>query len=184
MTKDNNLLGSFELTGLPPAPRGVPQIEVTFEIDVNGLLKVSAVDKATGKSESVEIKNDKGRLSEEQIEQMIKDAEKFADEDKAFKERIEAKNILENYLFTIKGQVTDDNQLGKKIPEEDKTKILDLIKEKVSWMDSNGNTATKEDFEEQKAEVENVFNPITSKLYADGSSAGGSSSSSEGHDEL
>ena len=125
MTRDNNLLGKFELTGIPPAPRGVPQIEVTFEIDVNGILKVSAVDKGTGKSESITITNDKGRLSEEEIERMVKEAEEFAEEDKLVRERVEAKNVLENYLYHVKGQVTDEKELGKKISEEDKKTVLD-----------------------------------------------------------
>src|SRR5690606_34569669 len=99
LTKDNNLLGKFELTGIPPAPRGVPQIEVSFELDTNGILKVSASDKGTGKVESITITNDKGRLSQEDIERMVAEAEKYADEDKANKEKIEARNALENYAF-------------------------------------------------------------------------------------
>src|ERR1700709_1373595 len=107
MTKDNNLLGKFELTGIPPAPRGIPQIEVTFELDANGILRVSASDKGTGKAESITITNDKGRLSTEEIERMVEEAEKFADEDKAVRERIEARNSLENYLFSLKNQDKD-----------------------------------------------------------------------------
>jgi len=185
MTKDNNLLGKFELTGIPPAPRGVPQIEVTFELDANGILRVSAHDKGTGKQESITIKNDKGRLSEEDIERMVREAEQFADEDKQFKERIEAKNQLENYLFSLKSQVADEAQLGGKLDADDKKTIQDIIKEKLDWMDANQATATAEDFEEQRAEVENVVNPITAKLYGDG---GGPSSSGDedvpNHDEL
>ena len=112
MTKDNNLLGKFELTGIPPAPRGVPQIEVSFELDANGILKVSGHDKGTGKSESITITNDKGRLSQEEIERMVAEAEKFADEDKATRERIEARNGLENYAFSLKNQVNDEDGLG------------------------------------------------------------------------
>ena len=187
MTKDNNLLGKFDLNGIPPAPRGVPQIEVTFEIDANGILKVSAQDKGTGKSESITIVNDKGRLSEEEIERMLKEAEEFADEDREFKERVEAKNALENYLFSVKNQVNDE--LGKKMDEEDKEKILDIVKEKLAWMESNASSATKEDYEEQKAEVENVVNPITSKLYGQAGGPGGDATSDEdedmpSHDEL
>ncbi|ORX82117.1 heat shock 70 kDa protein [Anaeromyces robustus] len=165
MTKDNNLLGKFELKDIPPAPRGVPQIEVTFEIDVNGILKVSAEDKGTGKSESITITNDKGRLSEEEIERMVAEAEQFAEEDKLLKEKIEAKNTLENYLYTIKNQVNDEEGLGSKISEDDKKKILDAVEEKITWLDENGNTAVKEDFEEQKSAVESIVNGITSKLY-------------------
>jgi len=182
MTKDNNLLGKFELTSIPPAPRGVPQIEVTFEIDVNGILKVSAVDKGTGKSESITITNDKGRLSEDEIERMVKEAEEFAEEDKLVRERVEAKNVLENYLYHVKGQVTDEKELGKKISEEDKKAVLDAVKEKLEWLEKNATTATKEDMEEQKAEVEAIVNPITSKLY-DAGEGGKSSSDATQEDE-
>ena len=185
LTKDNNLLGKFDMNGIPPAPRGVPQIEVTFEIDVNGILRVSAQDKGTGKSESITITNDKGRLSEEEIERMIKEAEQFAEEDKALKEKIEAKNNFENYLYTVKQQVTDEKQLGSKIESEDKDKILAAIKEKNEWFEANGATATKEDLEEKLAEVQAVVNPITSKLYgAGGDSSTPPSSEPEDHDEL
>lgn len=123
MTKDNNLLGKFELTGIPPAPRGVPQIEVSFELDANGILKVSAVDKGTGKGESITITNDKGRLTQEEIERMVQEAEKYAEEDKATRERIEARNGLENYAFNLKNQVSDEDGLGGKIDEEDKETV-------------------------------------------------------------
>ncbi|KAG0221190.1 hypothetical protein BGW42_008150, partial [Actinomortierella wolfii] len=186
MTKDNNRLGQFELTNIPPAPRGVPQIEVTFEIDANGILRVSASDKGTGKTESITIKNDKGRLSEDEIERMIKEAEQFADEDAAIKERIESKNTLENYLYGIKNQVNDDAQLGAKIEAEDKKTILDAVNKQIKWLESEGATASKEQLDEKKEEIEAIVNPITSKLYG---SAGGSdlSESSEvmpSHDEL
>lgn len=123
LTKDNNLLGKFELTGIPPAPRGVPQIEVSFELDANGILKVSAGDKGTGKSESITITNDKGRLSQEEIERMVQEAEQYADEDKAAREKIEARNGLENYAFSLKNQVNDQEGLGGKIDEEDKETV-------------------------------------------------------------
>ena len=123
MTKDNNLLGKFELTGIPPAPRGVPQIEVSFELDANGILKVSAGDKGTGKSESITITNDKGRLSPEEIERMVADAEKYAEEDKATAEKIAARNALENYAFNLKNQVNDKEGLGGKIEAEDKETV-------------------------------------------------------------
>ena len=129
MTKDNNQLGKFELTGIPAAPRGVPQIEVTFELDANGILKVGASDKGTGKSESITITNDKGRLSTEEIERMIEEAEKYADEDKATRERIESRNGLENYAFSLKNQVNDDEGLGGKVDAEDKETVSsNLIK--------------------------------------------------------
>lgn len=121
--KDNNNLGKFELTGIPPAPRGVPQIEVSFELDANGILKVTAGDKGTGKSESITITNDKGRLTQEEIDRMVQEAEKYADEDKATKEKIEARNGLENYAFSLKNQVNDEEGLGGKIDEDDKETV-------------------------------------------------------------
>ena len=121
--KDNNQLGKFELTGIPPAPRGVPQIEVSFELDANGILKVTAGDKGTGKSESITITNDKGRLTQDEIDRMVAEAEKYADEDKATKERIEARNGLENYAFSLKNQVNDEEGLGGKIDEDDKETV-------------------------------------------------------------
>jgi len=184
MTKDNNLLGKFELKDIPPAPRGVPQIEVTFEIDVNGILKVSAEDKGTGKSESITITNDKGRLSEEEIERMVAEAEQFAEEDKLLKEKIESKNTLENYLYTIKNQVNDSEGLGSKISDDDKKKILDAVEEKITWLDENGNTAVKEDFDEQKSEVESIVNGITSKLYGKQGDATMEDEDIPDHDEL
>ena len=123
MTKDNNLLGKFELTGIPPAPRGVPQIEVSFELDANGILKVTAGDKGTGKAETITITNDKGRLSQDEIDRMVAEAEKFADEDKATAERITARNGLENYAFSLKNQVNDEEGLGGKIDEDDKESV-------------------------------------------------------------
>ena len=143
MTKDNNLLGKFELTGIPPAPRGVPQIEVSFELDANGILKVSAHDKGTGKGESITITNDKGRLTQEEIDRMVAEAEKYAEEDKATRERIEARNGLENYAFSLKNQVNDEEGLGKKISEDDKETILDAVKEAQDWLEENGKLASE-----------------------------------------
>jgi len=185
MTKDNNQLGKFELTNIPPAPRGVPQIEVTFEIDANGILRVSASDKGTGKTETITITNDKGRLSEEEIERMIKEAEKFADEDLQVKERIESKNVLENYLYGIKNQVNDEAQLGSKIDAEDKKTILEAVAAQISWLESEGVTASKEELDERKEQIEAVVNPITSKLYgAAGGSGPAPTEEMPGHDEL
>lgn len=181
MTKDNNQLGKFELTNIPPAPRGVPQIEVTFELDANGILKVSAVDKGTGKAESITITNDKGRLSAEEIERMVEEAEKYADEDKATRERIEARNKLENYAYNLKNQVNDDDGLGGKIDEEDKETIVESIKETQDWLDENAATAATEDFDEQFEKLSNVAYPITSKLYG---GAGEGGDEEPGHDEL
>ncbi|KAL1845903.1 ATPase with role in protein import into the ER [Paecilomyces lecythidis] len=182
MTKDNNLLGKFELTGIPPAPRGVPQIEVSFDLDANGILKVSASDKGTGKSESITITNDKGRLSQEEIDRMVAEAEEFAEEDKAAKGKIEARNALENYAFSLKNQVNDENGLGSKLDEDDKQTILDAVKEVTDWLDENGASATTEDFEEQREQLSSVAYPITSKLY--GAGAADEDDEPHGHDEL
>jgi len=181
LTKDNNLLGKFELTGIPPAPRGIPQIEVTFELDANGILKVSAADKGTGKSESITITNDKGRLSKEEIERMVEEAEQFAEEDRIQKERIEARNALENFAYTLKASVADDGDLGKKLNDEDKQTIRDAIKKTLDWFEEHSNSATKEDFDEKREELQTVVNPITSKLYQD---SGSPQEPLEKHDEL
>lgn len=143
MTKDNNLLGKFELTGIPPAPRGVPQIEVSFELDANGILKVTAGDKGTGKAESITITNDKGRLSQEEIDRMVEEAAKFADEDKAMKAKIEARNGLENYAFSLKNQVNDKDGLGGKIEEDDKETVSSRV---LSLFSRNRLTTFSTDF--------------------------------------
>ena len=136
MTKDNNILGKFELSGIPPAPRGVPQIEVTFDIDANGILNVTAIEKSTGKENKITITNDKGRLSKDDIERMVKDAEKYRNEDEAQKDRIAAKNGLESYAYHMK-QTVEDEKLKDKIPEDDKKKILDKCNEVIEWLDKN-----------------------------------------------
>jgi heat shock protein 5 len=134
MTKDNVLLGKFELTGLPPAPRGVPQIEVTFEIDANGITHVGAEDKGTGKSEKITITADKGRLSEDEIERMVRDAEEFADADKAVRETVDAKNALEGYAYNMRNQLEDKEKLGGKISDEDKETIAEAVKKALEWI--------------------------------------------------
>ncbi|CAI4553145.1 AMM_1a_G0029870.mRNA.1.CDS.1 [Saccharomyces cerevisiae] len=171
MSKDNNLLGKFELTGIPPAPRGVPQIEVTFALDANGILKVSATDKGTGKSESITITNDKGRLTQEEIDRMVEEAEKFASEDASIKAKVESRNKLENYAHSLKNQVNGD--LGEKLEEEDKETLLDAANDVLEWLDDNFETAISEDFDEKFESLSKVAYPITSKLYggADGSGA-------------
>ncbi|ROL54310.1 Heat shock cognate 71 kDa protein [Anabarilius grahami] len=168
MTKDNNLLGKFELTGIPPAPRGVPQIEVTFDIDANGIMNVSAVDKSTGKENKITITNDKGRLSKEDIERMVQEAEQYKAEDDVQRDKVSSKNGLESYAFNMKSTVEDEKLKGK-ISDEDKQKILDKCNEVISWLDKN-QTAEREEFEHQQKELEKVCNPIITKLYQ---SAGG-----------
>ncbi|KAM9042916.1 LOW QUALITY PROTEIN: heat shock cognate 71 kDa protein-like [Megaptera novaeangliae] len=169
MTKDNNLLGKFELTDIPPAPpRGVPQIEVTFDIDANVILNVSAVNKSTGKENKITITNDKGRLSKEDIERMVQEAEKYKAEDKKQRHKVSSKNSLESYAFDMKATVEDEKLQGK-INDEDKQKILDKCNEIINWLDKN-QTAEKEEFEHQQKELEKVCIPIIAKLYQ---SAGG-----------
>lgn len=171
MTKDNNLLGKFELTGIPPAPRGVPQIEVTFDIDANGILNVSAVDKSTGKENKITITNDKGRLSKEEIERMVNDAERYKNEDEKQKGRISAKNALESYCFHMKSTV-EDEKLKDKLGAEDRKLISDKCSEVISWLDAN-QLAELEEFEHKQKELENICNPIITKLYQAGGGAGG-----------
>jgi len=163
MTKDNHLLGKFDLTGIPPAPRGVPQIDVTFDIDANGILKVNAMDKTSGKSENITITNDKGRLSQADIERMVRESEEFKAEDDRLKERIAAKNGLESYCFNMKATV-EDSQMKDKIPEADRTTILDRCNETLKWLDAN-QMAEKDEFSYKQKELEGVCNPIITRLY-------------------
>nr|CAH0107523.1 unnamed protein product [Daphnia galeata] len=163
MTKDNNLLGKFELTAIPPAPRGVPQIEVTFDIDANGILNVSAADKSTGRENKITITNDKGRLSKEEIERMVSDAERFRSEDEKQRERVSGKNSLESYCFNMKSTV-EDEKFKDKLSDADKTTILDKCNEVIKWLDAN-QLADKEEFEHKQKEIERVCNPIVTKLY-------------------
>jgi len=171
MTKDNHLLGKFDLTAIPPAPRGVPQIEVTFDIDANGILNVSACDKSTGKQNKITITNDKGRLSKEDIERMVNDAEKFKADDEKQKERISAKNGLESYCFNMKTTL-DDEKVKDKISEDDMKKITDKCDEAIKWLDAN-QLAEVEEFNDKQKDVEGVCNPIITKLYQGAGGAGG-----------
>jgi len=173
MTKDNNLLGKFELTGIPPAPRGVPQIEVTFDIDANGILNVSACDKSTGKQNKITITNDKGRLSKDEIERMVKEADDYKVDDEKQRERITAKNSLESYAFNIK-QTIEDEKLKDKIGEADRATIKKKCDETIKWLDQN-QLAEKEEFEHRQKDLEAVCNPIITKLYqgAGGGAPGG-----------
>jgi len=143
MTKDNHMLGNFNLEGIPPAPRGTPQIEVTFDIDANGILNVSAADKATGKAEKITITNDKGRLSKEEIEKMVQDAEKYKDEDEKLRKKVDAKNGLENYCFQMKNTLSDE-KVKDKFTEEDKTTIEDTSKEGLQFLESNPDASAEE----------------------------------------
>jgi heat shock 70kDa protein 1/2/6/8 len=143
LTKDNHMLGTFNLHGIMPAPRGVPQIEVTFDIDANGIMAVTAHDKGTGKQNKITITNDKGRLSKEEIEKMVQDAEKFRAEDELVKERIDAKNGLEGYVFTVKNSLNDE-QLKQKYTEDDKKLIETMTKDTLKWLEDNPNARAEE----------------------------------------
>ncbi|CAF0827334.1 unnamed protein product [Rotaria sordida] len=186
MTKDNHVLGKFDLTGIPPAPRGVPQIEVTFEIDVNGILKVTAEDKGTGNKQNIVINSNTNRLSPEEIDRMIKDSEKFADEDKKVKERVDAKNELESYAYSLKTQLNDKEKLGGKLSDSDKKSIETAVEEQIKWLESNP-MAEVDELKEHKKQLEEIVTPIMTKLYGQGGGAGGAGDvpppSSHTHDE-
>lgn len=171
MTKDNNLLGKFDLTGIPPAPRGVPQIEVTFDVDANGILNVSAVDKSTGKQNKITITNDKGRLSKDDIERMVQEAEKYKDEDEKQKTRIAAKNSLEAYCFGVKSALEGPG--SEKMPESDKKSVLDKVKELLNWLDNN-QLAETEEFDDRRKELEKMAAPLMTKMHQ-GNMGGGAS---------
>ena len=162
-TKDNNLLGKFELSGIPPAPRGVPQIEVTFDVDANAILNVSAADKTTGKSEKITITNDKGRLSKEDIERMVADAEKYKAEDEAAAERIQAKNGLESYTYNLRNSLNEEG-LSSKLEASDKENLKKAIDETIEWLD-HSQEGSIDEYKEKQKELEEIANPILQKAY-------------------
>ncbi|KAJ6643565.1 Heat shock protein 70 A2, partial [Pseudolycoriella hygida] len=164
MTKDNNLLGNFELTGIPPAPRGVPKIEVTFDMDANGILNVSAKEVSSGKEKNITIKNERGRLSQSDIDRMLAEAERYREEDERQKERISARNNLESYVFNVKQAV---DQCGDKLSDSDKSLVRDKCDEIIKWLDTNS-LAEKEEFEERLKELTRVCSPLMTKLHNGG----------------
>ena len=170
MTKDNHILGKFDLTNIPPAPRGVPQIEVTLDVDANGILNVSAVEKGTGKAEKITITNDKGRLSKEEIERMVNEAERYKGEDDQQRERVAAKNGLESYIFNLKSSI-ENEQVKKNLSSEELSTIQSSLEAALKWLDSN-QLAEKEEFEDKQKELETMSRPIMSKIYG---GAGGQS---------
>jgi len=165
-TRDNNLLGKFELSGIPPAPRGVPQINVVFDIDANGILNVSAEDKTTGNKNKITITNDKGRLSKDEIERMVQEAEKYKSEDEDHRKKVEAKNALENYAYNMRNTIKDD-KVGGKLDPDDKQKMESEVEKAIEWLDSN-QLAETDEFEDKLKELEGICNPIMSKLYQAG----------------
>ena len=158
------------MNGIPPAPRGVPQIEVTFDIDANGILNVSALDKTTGKSNKITITNDKGRLSKEEIERMVNDAEKYKEEDAKVAERVAAKNGLESYAYQLRNTIQDE-KIASHIDAADKEKLNKAIDETIDWLDHN-QEANKEEYESKRKELEGVANPIMTKMYQQAGGAG------------
>jgi endoplasmic reticulum chaperone BiP len=184
LVKDNHQLGKFDLNGIPPAPRGVPQIEVTFEIDENSILTVSAHEKGTDKKETISITNDKGRLTKDEIERMIADAEKFAEEDKLLKDKIDAKHQLEHYIYQMRNTIEDKEKLADKIDDDDKSLIQDALAEHSDWLSSNDD-ADKDDFEEHLKDLQRVCDPIIAKVYqASGGQGGGSYDDDEDFEDL
>ena len=173
LVKDNHLLGKFDLNGIPPAPRGVPQIDVTFEIDENSILTVSAHEKGTDKKETISITNDKGRLTKEEIERMVADAEKFAESDKILKEKIDAKHQLENYIYQMRNTIDDKEKLADKLDEDDKETISEALTDAQEWINSNED-AEKDDLEEHLKELQRICDPIIAKVYKDQGGQGGS----------
>jgi len=173
MTKDNNILGKFQLEGIPPMPRGVPQIDVTFDIDANGILNVSAAEKSTGKEQKITIKNDKGRMSAEEIERLVQEAERYKAEDESNRARIEAKNSLENYAYQMRNTINDE-KMSDKLSADDKSKIEAAISETTQWLDANQG-AEKEEYEAKQKALESVVLPILQNLSggAEGGMPGG-----------
>nr|UYC28826.1 heat shock protein 70b [Pieris melete] len=172
MTKDNNLLGTFDLTGIPPAPRGVPKIDVTFDMDANGILNVSAKENSTGRSKNIVIKNDKGRLSQAEIDRMLAEAERYKEEDDKQRERVAARNQLETYVFSVR-QALDD--AGAKLPDQDKDSARSQCDEAIKWLENN-TLAEKEEYEHKLKELQRVCSPIMSKLHGAGGAAPGGQS--------
>lgn len=168
MTKDNNILGRFELSGIPPAPRGVPKVDVTFDLDANGILNVTAKEMSTGISKNITIKNDKGRLSQAEIDRMLAEAERYREEDEKQREKISARNNLESYVFGVKQAI---DQAGDKLSEEDKSKVRNCCNETMQWLDSNG-LAEKEEFEHKMNEISQICTPIMTKMHTGGSASG------------
>jgi heat shock protein 5 len=182
LTKDNHLLGRFDLTGIPPAPRGTPQIEVTFEVDQNSILSVQAVEKGSGKKNNIVIKNEQGKLSDEEIERMLREAEEFAEQDKLAKERIEARQSLDNYLYSVKSSLNDPEKLKGKLSSSDQSTIEDALREGQSFLDENPE-AEKEQYDEKRKEVEGICDPIIQKGMGKGGDSGADEDDEEWDDD-
>jgi endoplasmic reticulum chaperone BiP len=176
MTKSNRLLGQFELANIPPAPRGVPQIEVSFDVDANGILSISAADKGTGKTESFTITSEKGRLSEQEIERMVQEAEEYAEQDATERDKVQAKNSLEAYLYNLKNSISD--ALAEKLSEDDKSTLVKTVDDALVWLEDHP-AADKNEYDEKQKEVEQVANPIIKKAYESSTSGAGAPPATE-----
>lgn len=171
MIKDNNLLGKFDLGGIPPAARGVPQIEVTFEIDENSILTVTGLEKGVGKAETISITNDMGRLSKEEIERMIRDAEIFEEEDRKIKERVDAKHALQSYIYNMRNTIEDKDKLADKLSEADKDSIREAIEAASNWLQESesqyeSDVYEREDYEARMKEMQSICDPIIAQVYS------------------
>ena len=183
LTKDNHSLAKFDLSGIPPAPRGQPQIEVTFDVDENSILTVSAVEKATGKSEKIVVTNDSGRLSKEEIERMLKEAKEFEEQYKITKERIDAKNSFENYIYSMKNTVEDKEKgIGAKLTEDEKETISNALKEAQDWLNAN-QEAEKDEYDTHLKDLQKICDPIIGKLYQQQGGQPGSGPSEDADNE-
>ena len=184
MAKDNHVLGKFELTGIPPAPRGVPQIEVSFKVDASGILEVSAEDKGTGKAEKITITSDKSHLSDEDIERMVTEAQVYAEEDKKVKGQIDARNGLESYIYNLKNQLDGEGDgFAEKLSPDDRKELQDTIDEILDWIEDNQD-AEKDDFAMKQKDIENIANPIIRNAYAQGHTDEYEEDTDFGDDEL
>jgi len=181
MTKDNRLLGKFDLAGIPPAPRATPQIEVTFEVDANGILHVQAADKGTGKSEKITITSDGRRHSQEEIDRMVREAEEFAEEDRKVRERVDARNKLETYVYQVRSAV-DGSKMADTMDAEEKEKVEEAVREANEWLD--GNADAEKEYEEKLKELEDVCNPVISAVYQRSAGTGEDNNDEDDHDEL
>jgi len=182
MTKDNHNLGKFDLKGIPPAPRGVPQIEVTFDVDVNGILHVTAEDKGSGTKKSITITPEKGRLTEEQIKRMVQEAKEREEDDKLIRERVQARNGLESYVYQIRNTIQDKEKVEDKLSEDDLETLETLVKDSLEWLDDH-QEADKDDYEEKRKEIDQVVSPIFTRMYGAAGAEGGFPGGADGADE-
>merc|ERR1711862_890616 len=184
LTKSNRLLGQFELSGIAPAPRGMPQIEVSFDVDANGILSVSAHDKATGKIQSITITSEKGRLSDDDIQRMVNESEEYADQDKKEKELIESRNNLESYLYNLRNSLTSSPEMKEKMNSNDYDMLEKSINDALIWLEDNPSSLTKEEYDNKQKEIEGIANPILQNVYQQQSQSSGENMSNNNDDDF